>query len=297
MTSTIDFRYACLVDSCLLNGERIQTRNSGAYKVFAPTAIEATEFPLVQIRKTAWKKALRELEWFMSGNAHCPPELLDWWAGQLNPSNQLVDGYPWQLRSFTVAGDGEEAFDQVDFVLEALRNNPHSRRILLTTWNPAEMASITEANGNPNTPTTCHGTMIQYSVSPDADGKPATLNAYHFQRSADLLLGLPHNLVQHWALLMFFAHHAGLKVGKLTYQIGDAHIYDEYSHLQVSIALIKWYQGMTDPVNNHPSLVYTPSGQLDATGVPVFTASDFSLAFREGEELSKPVTTIRPRLL
>lgn len=295
--TNVDSQYASLIDTCIIQGERIQTRNSVAYRVFAPRPLVLTAFPLVQIRKTAWKKALRELEWFMSGQSECPEELKDWWAGQLNPAGHLIDGYPWQFRSFSGKYVGAESFDQIAFVLDALRNNPYSRRILLTAWNPVEMAAITKVNENPNTPTTCHGTMIQYSVSPDRDGKPTTLNAYHFQRSADLLLGLPHNLVQHWALLTYFAHHAGLKVGELTYQVGDAHIYDEHSHLQTAVAIIKWYQAFTSSFDTQPTLGYSHSGEVDETGVPVFKASDFSLVLPEGRELGRPVTTIRPRLL
>lgn len=295
MTSYADRLYGELVSTILMQGEHVKTRNSGAYRLFAPEVFRLAAFPLVQLRKTAWKKALRELEWFMSGLCDCPDELKDWWAGQLNPHDDLVNGYPWQLRAFSMEGE-DEGFDQVAFVLDALRSNPYSRRILMTTWHPGEMANITKANQNPNTPTTCHGTMIQYSVSPDRDGKPATLNAYHFQRSADVLLGLPHNWVQHWALLTFFAHHTGLKVGGLRYQLGDAHIYDEQSHLQVAQAILKWASGY-NPTEDAPRLVYTYGGEVDDAGLPAFKAADFSVEWPEGSVKSEPITLIRPKLL
>lgn len=288
--SHADRLYGDLIADVWTKGEHVRTRNSGAYRLFAPDVLRLDTFPLIQLRRTAWKKALLELQWFMSGDSRCPAELTDWWTGQLNPHGDLVHGYPWQLRA---KADG---FDQVAFVLEALRNNPYSRRILMTTWNPGEMADITTANQNPNTPTTCHGTMLQYSVSPGLDGKPETLNAYHFQRSADVLLGLPHNLVQHWALLTFFATHAGLEVGTLTYQLGDAHIYDEQSHVQVAQTIIKWAHGYS-MTGEEPRLVYSYGGEVDSAGLPAFKANDFTVVWPEGATRSEPITTIRPKLL
>jgi thymidylate synthase len=96
----------------------------------------------------------------------------------------------------------------------------------MTVWNPAEMASISEVNENPNTPTTCHSTLIQCFVSPGG-----ILHMKHYQRSADMLLGVPHNWIQHWAFMLYLAHHTGLSVGSMYWILGDAHIYDEESHV------------------------------------------------------------------
>ena len=295
-----DLLYAELVRALLTEGERVTTRNSSVYRLFAPDIFRFASFPLVQLRKTAWKKALREMEWFMSGDHQCPDELKDWWAGQLSEQMTLEDGYPDQLRWSATRGDGRH--DQIHGVMGALKHSPFSRRILLTTWNPGDMAAITQTNENPNTPTTCHGTMVQYSVSAGPDGKPKTLNVYHYQRSADVLLGLPHNLVQHWALLTFFAHHAGLEVGTMHYQLGDVHLYDEPSHVRVGLEMHRWLNTLRfyDSFGTHeqgPRLVYTYGGEVDHVGLPAFKAADFTVVWPEGKEPAKPLTTERPRLL
>lgn len=158
----------------------------------------------------------------------------------------------------------------------------------MTTWNPGDMASITESNNNPNTPTCCHGSMVQFFVT---DG---TLHMFHYQRSADLLLGLPHNLVQYWALLTYFAHHSRLKVGTIQYTIGDAHIYQDESHLQAISEMedAPWDGFRFDAEDPKLTLEYNYSGQLDDFGTPAFLASDFSVA----GEIPKPVSTTRPKL-
>ena len=101
-------------------------------------------------------------------------------------------------------------------------------------------------------------------------GKLAT---YFNILSADMLLGVPHNWIQSWAMLMWFAHHAGLKVGSMTWMWGDAHIYKEESHLQ-TVSKILEAQAEDCPVE----LVYTPT--TDA-----FKASDFSIV----GEIAEPV--------
>lgn len=286
-----DCDYQELLDGLLGRSEAVVTRNSKVYRQFVPLIYHFESAPLVTLRKTAWKKALREMEWFMSGVDECPEELRDWWAGQLSPDNKLLHGYPKQLRYSPNSVNG--MLDQVAAVLHALQTNPYSRRLIMTTWNPGDMWDITETNENPNTPTCCHATMIQFSVDPGRDGKPETLNTYHYQRSADVLLGLPHNWMQHWALLTFFAHHAGLKVGQLSYQVGDLHLYAEESHLQAAIEVTQ--ASRNDSVE--PMLHYHYSGAVDHIGLPAFKAADFSLSWPAGIEVPKPVTTIKPRLL
>jgi thymidylate synthase len=271
-------KYVCLLKEILNNGDSVTTRNSQVYSHFDLPNITFTELPLITLRKTAWKKALREMEWFLSGDSKCPDELLDWWKGQLNEDKWLIDGYGQQFRLSTFYDRriaDRNHIDQIEFIQEALKHNPNSRRLLMTTWNAGEMAYITEANNNPNTPTCCHSIVVQFFV------RNGRLSMKSYQRSADMLLGVPHNWIQSWAMLMWFAHHAGLKVGSMTWMWGDAHIYNEQSHVDTAETMIRFYTGMDEV-----KMVYTPTSTD-------FKASDFTIV----GEIPEPIVTTRPKLL
>ena len=276
----IDIIYADMLEQVQSSETTIKTRNHEVKRVTANIVFEFKETPLVTLRKTAYRKAISEFEWFMSGDDRCPDNLLDWWKGQLGPDNRYLFGYATQLRG----GPFSNGFDQVQYVLDALKNNPNSRRIMTTTWNPADMANVTQLNNNPSTPTTCHGTMVQYYVN---YGK---LDMFHFQRSADLLLGLPHNLMQYWAYGLYLAHHSGLAMGKITWMLGDAHIYQDLSHVNVVNDIVNGPEIELD--FSEIELVYNYSGKLDRYSTPRFLASDFTLT----GDIPEPVTRGRPKL-
>jgi thymidylate synthase len=271
----VNNEYQWLLATILHDGDRVTTRNHDCISDIDGIGASFDDFPLVTLRKTAWKKAIREMEWFMSGVTKCPDELLDWWDGQLDLDGHYHGGYSRQMRWFS------NKFDQVFFVLNAIKNHPYSRRIIMTTWNPIDMDLITFYNKNPNTPTCCHGTETQFFVR---NGK---LSIHTYQRSADMLLGVPHNWVQYWALLLFFAHHSGLGVGKLVWTFGDAHIYDDPTHLDCANEILNGV-----PSKDKPELIYKYSGEVDHVGLPAFKASDFSVV----GTIPKPVTTIKPKL-
>jgi thymidylate synthase len=240
------------------------------------------------------------MEWFMSGYRECPEKLSKWWAGQLNHDGEYVDGYSQQFREssyFNRKEDDLGGFDQIAYILDGLKNHQHSRRLVMTSWNTGEMANITKTNNNPQTPSTCHSTLIQFFV---VNGE---LHVKHYQRSADTLLGVPCNWVQHWALLTYFAFHSNLKVGSLTWVFGDAHIYNEESHLEAAEQIIKFYfnrvRDFACGLSPYPdpevtlNLVYNYSGELDSFGTPKFAATDFTI---EGE-IPKPTVLAKPKLL
>ena len=266
--------YTNLLKQIMLDGDIVTTRNSEVYSHYDLPNVTFTELPLITLRKTAWKKALREMEWFLSGDSKCPDELLDWWDGQLDKHNRYRGGYSNQLRA--MSGAEETLFDQVEFIQEGLKNNPNSRRLLMTVWSPIDMAEITKLNQNPNTPTCCHSIVVQFFV------RNGYLSMKTYQRSADMLLGVPHNWVQSWAMLVWFAHHAGLKVGSMTWMWGDAHIYREASHLSTVSDLVAFELTQEPPL----SMVYNPTSSD-------FKASDFTI---EGT-IPYPVITTRPKLL
>lgn len=265
-----DICYQSLIEQVLEYGDLIETRNHPAYSLITSELIAFTQTPLVTVRKTAWKKALREMEWFLSGDPKCPDELIDWWDGQLNPDGMYICGYGHQLRHY-----GVSAFDQIQHLIEGIKEHPYSRRHVMTTWNPEEMSIITQLNENPKTPTTCHLTLNIYSV------RNGFLHANTTQRSADILLGVPHNWIQHYALLLWLAHQTGLKHGMLIWNFVDLHLYDEHSHIEVADAIIGCDLANRTPVK----MVYNGTGD--------FKASDFEIV----GEIAEPVTTIRPKLL
>lgn len=264
-----NFTYADLLDDICKNGELVQTRNATTLRKTGLVA-EFNCLPLVSTRNTAWKMALIEWGWMSSGKEKCPDKLLPWWDNQLNSDNEYLLGYGSQLRRF-----GDNNFDQIEWLIKELQAHPNSRRLITTTWNPEEMRRITEVNNNPNTPTTCHGTFSQYFVS---NGK---LHLLTVQRSADMLLGVPHNWVQYWAYLTWLAHRTGYKVGTMKWVFGDAHIYQEESHIQCAKEIIQ---------NSFPNpqidFIYSPTSKE-------FKASDFTIS----GTINKPKVLIRPKLL
>jgi thymidylate synthase len=151
----------------------------------------------------------------------------------------------------------------------------------MTAWHPAEMARITETNENPNTPTCCHGTLIQFFV------REGSLHISTYQRSADVLLGVPHNFIAYWALLLYFAHHSSLKVGSLRWIFGDLHLYQHPSHQQVAEQLLT----CTLDLDKSVKLCYNPS--VENKDVPEFKAGDFVLV----GNVPTPQVHTRPQLL
>lgn len=277
VTEEANFHYAMTIDCILKHGDEISARGHSSLSHPWVLPIDFGRTPLVTWRKTAWKKAIREMEWFLSGDIKCPDDLLDWWDGQLDPDGDYQAGYGSQLRYFS--GLFSE-FDQIAFIRDALRSNPSSRRLVMTTWHPYDMAHITEINENPRTPTCCHSTIVQFFV------RKGELNMTSYQRSADMLLGVPHNWIQSWAMLLWFAHHAGLKVGHMRWLFGDAHIYTDPSHMEVAKQIAKEYWKETPECS--AELVYEPP-----EGVTEFRAEDFRM---EGN-IPEPVVTGRPALL
>lgn len=276
-----DFTYAQLLLNVQENGDLMLGRNGLCSSRIDIPGIKFTDTPLVTVRKTAWKKAIQEMEWFMSGSEICSSELLSWWRAQLNQEGAYRNGYSKQFRLFG------GFFDQVHSILEGLKGHPNSRRLVFTAWNPSEMSSITEVNGNPNTPTTCHTTILQFFV------RSGKLCATSYQRSADLLLGVPHNWIQSWALLQWFAYHSNLAVGHLLWLFGDAHIYQQPSHLETVQAIKRALPSFKLYDQNPFKLVYTFGGGHDVNNVPLFRADDFTM---EGT-IPSPLVTTKPVLL
>lgn len=184
-------------------------------------------FPLVTTKKVHLKSVIHELLWFLSGDTNTRylkengVRIWDEWAddqGDLGP----VYGYQW--RSWP-APDGR-AIDQVSQVVAQIRNNPDSRRIIVSAWNPADLPdeSISpQANvaAGRMALAPCHA-FFQFYV---CNGR---LSCQLYQRSADIFLGVPFNIASYALLTMMVAQVCGLEPGEFIHTLGDAHLYSNH---------------------------------------------------------------------
>ena len=176
----------------------------------------AKGFPLVTTKKLHLRSIIHELLWFLRGDTNIRylhehgVSIWDEWAdtdGELGP----VYGYQW--RSWP-APDGR-SIDQIGQLLSQIRENPDSRRLLVSAWNPADVERMALPP--------CH-CLFQFYV---ADGR---LSCQLYQRSADIFLGVPFNIASYALLTMMVAQVSGLKLGEFVHTFGDAHLYS--NHLQ-----------------------------------------------------------------
>ena len=180
-------------------------------------------FPVLTTKKLHLRSIIHELLWFLQGDTNIRylkengVSIWDEWAdeeGNLGP----VYGYQW--RSWP-APDGRH-IDQIATVVEQIKTNPNSRRMIVSAWNPALVDDMALPP--------CHA-MFQFYV---ADGK---LSCQLYQRSADIFLGVPFNIASYALLTMMVAHVCGLQAGEFIHTLGDAHLYSnhfEQARLQLS---------------------------------------------------------------
>jgi len=180
-------------------------------------------FPLVTTKKLHLKSIIHELIWFLSGNTNIAylkensVRIWDEWAdadGNLGP----VYGYQW--RSWPTPDGGH--IDQISQVVNQIKNNPDSRRMIVSAWNVADVNQMALPP--------CHS-LFQFYV---LDGK---LSCQLYQRSADIFLGVPFNIASYALLTMMMAQVCGLQYGDFIHTFGDAHIYNnhlEQAKLQLS---------------------------------------------------------------
>jgi thymidylate synthase len=180
-------------------------------------------FPLVTTKKLHVKSIVHELLWFLKGdtNVHYLKEhgvtIWDEWADE---QGDLGPVYGQQWRSWPAA-DGQ-TIDQMSGVVREIRRNPDSRRLIVSAWNPADIARMALPP--------CH-CLFQFYV---AQGR---LSCQLYQRSADVFLGVPFNIASYALLTMLVAHVTELGVGEFIHTFGDAHLYLnhlEQTHLQLS---------------------------------------------------------------
>ncbi|MEU2252739.1 thymidylate synthase [Nocardia xishanensis] len=174
----------------------------------------AAGFPLVTTKKVHLKSIVYELLWFLRGDSNVGwlrehgVTIWDEWA---DPQGELGPVYGVQWRSWPTP-DGAH-IDQITQVLDTLRTDPDSRRIIVSAWNVAELNKMALAP--------CHA-FFQFYV---ADGK---LSCQLYQRSADLFLGVPFNIASYALLTHMVAQQSGLEPGDFIWTGGDCHIYDNH---------------------------------------------------------------------
>jgi thymidylate synthase len=173
-------------------------------------------FPLLTTKKVHTKSVIHELLWFLQGSTNVRylqehgVTIWDEWAdaqGELGP----VYGSQW--RSWPTPDGG--SIDQIAGVVEQIRRNPDSRRLVVSAWNPADVPRMALAP--------CHA-LFQFYV---ADGR---LSCQLYQRSADVFLGVPFNIASYALLTAMVAQVTGLRAGEFIHTLGDAHLY--VNHLE-----------------------------------------------------------------
>ena len=174
----------------------------------------ANGFPMVTTKKLHLRSIIIELLWFLRGDTNIEflkknkVSIWDEWADE---NGDLGPVYGNQWRSWA-APDGR-VIDQIQWVLDEIKTNPNSRRMVVSAWNPADVPDMAVPP--------CH-CLFQFNV---ANGR---LNCQLYQRSADVFLGVPFNIASYALLTMMMARATGLEPGEFVHTFGDAHLYSNH---------------------------------------------------------------------
>jgi len=220
--TSADAEYLNIIEDIIKYGDSHEDRTGvGTKRVFGAMYrfnLEE-EFPMITCKRAAFKNTIAELLWFLSGSTNVndlaaiykPVE--KWWrpfADKRGTDGDLGPMYGRQLRDYNGQG-----VDQVLRVINKIKDNKNSRRILMTSYNPieADLGALYP----------CHGLATQFMIDSSDRLHMSTL-----QRSADVGLGLPHNWLSYAMLQHMIAKVCGLQVGDLVYQVNDLHIYTDH---------------------------------------------------------------------
>ncbi|KAJ8602165.1 hypothetical protein CTAYLR_003529 [Chrysophaeum taylorii] len=270
-----EYQYLGLVRRIIEEGTRRADRTGvGTVSLFGESmrfSLRDKSFPLLTTKRVFWRGVAEELLWFLRGstdaqelaekNVHIWDDNgseqflrdrgLDYRRGDLGP----VYGFQW--RHFGASYEGcdknyeNQGIDQLKAVIDAINNDPTSRRILMTAWNPADLDKMALPP--------CH-VFCQFYV---AEGK---LSCQLYQRSADMGLGVPFNIASYALLVRLVAHVTRLKPGDLVHVVGDAHVY--LNHIEP----LKTQLARTP--RDFPTLEINP----DITDISDFSFQDFTLS-------------------
>lgn len=219
--------------------KREDRTNIGTTSIFGPQLkfdLTSGTIPILTTKNVAWKNCLKELLWFLRGetnskilekqnvfiwNGNTSREFLDQRGLHYLPEGDIGALYSFQWRHFGAkyincqtdyTGQG---FDQLQYVIKELKQNPFSRRIVMSAWNPTDLNNMVLAP--------CH-TMIQFYVEDDGNGKKY-LSGHLYQRSGDQFLGEPFNIMSYSLLIHILALKTNMEAKELIISLGDAHLY------------------------------------------------------------------------
>ena len=258
--------YLTALEYCFENGDFVKSRAGNVKKAFGYQMRFNLEdgFPAVTTKKLAWKAVVSELLWFLEGSnderrlaeiqyedtkANLEDKKTIWtqnanadyWKNKSKFKGDVGRIYGVQWRNFN-------GVDQIVNLIEGLKQNPNSRRHILTAWNPAELDEMSLPP--------CHA-FSQFYISNNK------LSCQLYQRSCDMFLGVPFNIASYSLLIHILAKECGYQVGEFILSLGDFHIYEEHFD-QVKIQL-------TREPKTHPNL------QFEQKKINEYKTSDFEL--------------------
>lgn len=224
-------------------------------------------FPMVTTKKLHLRSIIHELLWFLKGDTNIKylkdnkVRIWDEWADE---DGDLGPVYGKQWRSWSTS-NADVTIDQITQAIDQIKNNPDSRRIIVSAWNPTDIPNMALAP--------CHA-LFQFYV---ADGK---LSCQLYQRSADVFLGVPFNIASYALLTMMVAQVCDLEYGDFIHTFGDAHIYSNHME-QVNLQLTR------DP-KPLPQMKLNP----EVKNIFDFTIDDFTLENYESHPHIKGVVSV-----
>lgn len=268
-----EYQYIQLLDELIRNGEYRKTRNGATWSLFNKQLIFDMKdgFPLLTSKKIVFKHIIGELLWFLRGDTNTKileKDNINIWKKNtskefIKDNNlQLNEGdigpmYGFQLRhygeKYNSCHDIYYGYDQIQYCLNLIKNDPSSRRIIMTTYNPQQ---ATEGVLYP-----CHGIVTQFYV------KNNRLSLSTYQRSADVFLGLPWNIASYSLLLHIFCElvnndknysHNKLVPGEVIITLGDYHLYEEHYEkaiIQILRANERLYKFPQLKIHNKPTSI------------------------------------------
>jgi dihydrofolate reductase / thymidylate synthase len=231
-----EYKYLQLMDTIMKQGLDVEGRNGVTKSSFGEKMVfDLTRFPLLTTKKMGYKTILRELLWFIKGstdNQELKDKNVHIWSGNASKSflesrglsyeqDDLGPIYGFQWRHFGAyykdrhtdySGKG---YDQLQWLINEIKENPTSRRLILSAWNPAALDEMALPP--------CH-ILCQFYVNQ----KENTLSCQLYQRSGDMFLGVPFNITSYAFLTYILCKLTGYKPGKFHHILGDAHIYEEH---------------------------------------------------------------------